>query len=463
MPVLNDLTGAPIGVSGNPLHTTGDVSLSSSTLTDIETIIAENQTGLTDSELRAAPVPMSFTRLSSGTDTVSTVQIGTWNFNLPTNAATESTLSSVYTRLATFDGVTSKTLNTQLVSTDKAVTTSSVIHGLSTGGGGAYVDVKVNPSGSLVVDTGLDQPLTDTELRAAPVEVSSTEIVDITTSLGTDGASPPTIVGTGVRGWLRSLYDRIIEVIGGTSQFATREYGISAGYGQIAGTSFITMQGYNETTGTVNELIWASSGATYPNITTATTLTLSSSSTLDTGAGTGARTVLVSYVRFSDGVEVVAPFTLNGQTAVTITTDGYAINGVRVLTAGTTGSNQGTLYVGFGTLTLGVPLATNTLATVPANKNKAQQAIYTVPAGKIFSLASYRIATSVLSYVQLRTKTGNTGIQVVEFDIPLNGIASFNSVAPSNFTAGTQIQLWARTTAGAGAAGILVSGFLRNA
>jgi hypothetical protein len=29
------------------------------------------------------------------------------------------------------------------------------------------------------------------------------------TSLGTDGASPPTITGTGVRGWLRGIYEKL--------------------------------------------------------------------------------------------------------------------------------------------------------------------------------------------------------------------------------------------------------------
>ena len=34
-------------------------------------------------------------------------------------------------------------------------------------------------------------------------------VTAVTTSLGSDGATPPTIPGTGVRGWLRSIYDRL--------------------------------------------------------------------------------------------------------------------------------------------------------------------------------------------------------------------------------------------------------------
>jgi hypothetical protein len=101
--------------------------------------------------------------------------------------ATETTLSLIkdnqtnsshITKIAGADGTiaTVRQVNTQVISTDKGQIVNSIIHGLSTGGGGNYVDVKVNPSGALTVeaDTGLLQPLTDTELRASPVPVSGT-------------------------------------------------------------------------------------------------------------------------------------------------------------------------------------------------------------------------------------------------------------------------------------------------
>lgn len=43
-------------------------------------------------------------------------------------------------------------LGTQLLAADKGIVTNTVIHGLTTAGHGAYVDVKVNPSGALAVD-----------------------------------------------------------------------------------------------------------------------------------------------------------------------------------------------------------------------------------------------------------------------------------------------------------------------
>jgi len=68
---------------------------------------------------------------------------------------------SIYTRLGnglttTISGITKKILGTQVVSADTALVVNAVIHGLTTGGGGGYVDIKVNPSGALTVDATLD-------------------------------------------------------------------------------------------------------------------------------------------------------------------------------------------------------------------------------------------------------------------------------------------------------------------
>jgi hypothetical protein len=48
-----------------------------------------------------------------------------------------------------------KSLATPLLSADNSLTVSAVLHGETTGGGGGYVDVKVNPSGALVTETTL--------------------------------------------------------------------------------------------------------------------------------------------------------------------------------------------------------------------------------------------------------------------------------------------------------------------
>lgn len=56
----------------------------------------------------------------------------------------------------TISGVTKKTLGTAVVSADTGLVVNAVMHGLTTGSGGGYVDVKVNPSGALTVEATLD-------------------------------------------------------------------------------------------------------------------------------------------------------------------------------------------------------------------------------------------------------------------------------------------------------------------
>jgi hypothetical protein len=60
---------------------------------------------------------------------------------------------------AILDGVdgtikaTVKDLNTQVASTDKGLVVNAMLHGKTTAGGGSFVDVKVNPSGALAVES----------------------------------------------------------------------------------------------------------------------------------------------------------------------------------------------------------------------------------------------------------------------------------------------------------------------
>lgn len=56
----------------------------------------------------------------------------------------------------TISDVTKKTLGTAVVSADTGLVVNAVMHGQTTGSGGGYVDVKVNPSGALTVEATLD-------------------------------------------------------------------------------------------------------------------------------------------------------------------------------------------------------------------------------------------------------------------------------------------------------------------
>ena len=150
--------------------------------------------------------------------------------------------------------------------------------------------------------------------------------------------------------------------------------------GQIAYHKFVHKFGYNADISTSPETVWAQGGLyVYP--TSASTMYISSSSTADTAAGTGARTVTVSGLD-ANFDEISATVSLNGQTGVQL--DGslnwYRVNRVVVNTAGSGGQNAGVLYVGTeATPSAGVP--TNKYATVAIGDNQTLMCIWTVPRG----------------------------------------------------------------------------------
>lgn len=75
---------------------------------------------------------------------------------LPTGASTSAnqTNGSQKSQIVNPSGTSAdiKALNVQVTATDNGLITNAVLHGLTTAGGGTYVDVKVNPSGALTVD-----------------------------------------------------------------------------------------------------------------------------------------------------------------------------------------------------------------------------------------------------------------------------------------------------------------------
>jgi len=165
------------------------------------------------------------------------------------------------------------------------------------------------------------------------------------------------------------------------SQVGTSEpFELQVSRGQIPGHYFVHKFGYNSVIGTDTETVWAQGGLyVYP--TTASTMYISSSSTADTSAGTGARTATVSGLdaNFDEISETVS---LNGQTGVQLNgaLNWYRVNRVVVNTAGSGGANAGVLYVGTeATPTGGVPV--NKYATVAIGDNQTLMCLWTVPRG----------------------------------------------------------------------------------
>src|SRR6056300_415175 len=134
--------------------------------------------------------------------------------------------------------------------------------------------------------------------------------------------------------------------------------------------------GFNADVDDSLETVWAQGGL-YSYLASASVLKVSSSSTADTSAGTGARTVELSGLD-TNYDEISETVTLNGQTAVNTTNEFLRINRMVVRSAGSGGQNAGVIYAGTGTVTTGVPA--NKYATIAIGDNQTLMAIWTVPA-----------------------------------------------------------------------------------
>lgn len=209
-------------------------------------------------------------------------------------------------------------------------------------------------------------------------------------------------------------------------------FGLQVARGHVRGHRVIHVFGYNpDVDSGVEETVWTAGGL-YQHLASPTQLTVSSGSANDTSAGTGARTVRIEGIN-GTGIEHIETVTLNGQTPVTTEFQYTEINAVQVMTVGSGGSNAGAIYVGTGTVTLGVP--ETTIGHILAGDNNSQIGHYEVPKGYIGYLVRGSISSGtessgyVVGKLKVRrpdnviitaaTVTFSTGLVEYEFEYPV--------------------------------------------
>ncbi len=157
----------------------------------------------------------------------------------------------------------------------------------------------------------------------------------------------------------------------------TEAFALQVSRGQIQGHRNVTVFGFNPDVDTTQVSVWPlPSLITFPA--SALQMTISSSSANDTSAGTGAQTIVVQGLNASYN-EVSETVTMNGQTAVTMTTALIRVNYAYVLTAGSGNGAAGDIYIGTGTVTAGVPATVYDV--IKFDYNTTITGSYTVPAG----------------------------------------------------------------------------------
>jgi hypothetical protein len=190
-----------------------------------------------------------------------------------------------------------------------------------------------------------------------------------------------------------------------TRQGQFEPFDLQVSRNQIQGHKTLFKFGNNSDINGTLETIW-SQGGIYAYPASAIAMKVSSSDNADDVAGTGARTVVVQGLD-QDYNEASETVSLDGQTEVLTTTTFIRVFRAFVATAGSGGTAAGTIYVGTGTVTTGVPATI--YAAIPLGENQTQMALWTVPAGYtlyinggIFSAASNNVAQYVLGKFVVR-------------------------------------------------------------
>lgn len=214
-----------------------------------------------------------------------------------------------------------------------------------------------------------------------------------------------------------------------TQNNGSEPFDLQVSRGQVLGHTPQFRFGFANSIGTTQQTVTpaVAAGTPYAYLATATTMKVSSSSANDTSAGTGARTLLLTGLNASYLV-ITETITLSGQTAVTTTNSFLRVLETKILTVGSGLAQAGTIYIGNGTVTSGVPATVYWRSEI--DYNTWSFAGYTVPAGYTAYVTSYTLtAQSTTANINV-----SAALVVYEFGIGTPEIQStIRSTSSGNF------------------------------
>lgn len=164
-------------------------------------------------------------------------------------------------------------------------------------------------------------------------------------------------------------------------RFAVEEIGIPRNFltevarGGISGAEIFSISAYNAAIDTTERVLTTYGPTLYNYLSTASQLTIVSTSANDTVAGTGARQVEIDGLDATFARQRVT-YNLNGLTPVTTAENWLRINRIMVVSAGTSGFNEGIINVD-------TPTPSGIIAQIAAQRAVSQSSVFTVPLGKI--------------------------------------------------------------------------------
>lgn len=191
---------------------------------------------------------------------------------------------------------------------------------------------------------------------------------------------------------------------------------------------------------------------TYTEQTTNFTGSVKSTSANDASAGTGARTVIITYYDQTGAGPLTETVTLNGTTAVNLVNTNHCfIEKMVVVTVGSTGSNAGTISLFTGTGGTGTTVGSIGFGTITSTigDNTTLWAHHYTPVGKTTSYYLYNVGTTgnqtanhfLRSQAVLTTNSAEVQISDILVTAASSNSVSRDLVAPAKVTG------FARTTA----------------
>ena len=239
-----------------------------------------------------------------------------------------------------------------------------------------------------------------------------------------------------------------------TRQARNEPFDLQVSRGQITGHQTLSLFGYQSAVGNTKIPVWENA-TTYTYITSASTLTLVSSSASDDTLAS----VLINGLdsNFKPISEILS---LNGVTGVTTVNSYFRINSMIMVSAGTGQTSN------VGTITL--KQSSNIVSQINAGISKTQSTIYTVPAGFSFYLDFAEVNTSnsytssnIVTY-SVQSINNVTGVKLNVLQQPFVSIYTANrSSDPFLYAEKTDVQ-WQLVTSTATtiAAGVIIAGKL---
>jgi len=248
--------------------------------------------------------------------------------------------------------------------------------------------------------------------------------------------------------------------------FPSNDYTLEVRRGNVPGHSMVGIRGHNEALGTTrvtvaptlvsNDLDQSAIDTTPAVVSVAST----DANDIDT-TGTGLRS-LTLYGLDASGAEQNETILMNGQTAVVSSNTYSAITGWEQLTTGSGNENAGTIWVGTGTFTAGVPAVR--LFSGAIGHNNGLSAYYVVPAANKFYpqliIGNVATASKDVEFFLEYSNDGSTWIVQGVFGLVSGATIVSELIALEAAIAGQHVRVRAESSAATSDVKVYVSGEL---